>query len=204
MTASKASVSLALLWGHIPRGIIQCRRHISRRDHGEVPFVLSRSVSTGRPAQTLFHSFGNYHMDTSIGPFPVSLVEMLIEESGPVPSHIQAVLHSLSVGFPIVGERDYEKSEKFFNPTVPPPGDEIDTMFQAWLSLDRFLLNPDLLTARLRDYQGRQLRVDDSVLTERSIESGYHFPGETGSCAYIDHPEAVSVRSDRGRPSTVR
>jgi hypothetical protein len=200
MTASKTGISLALLWGHIPAGVIRTSRHVSRRDSGPVPFVLARNEATGRSLQSYVRSFGSYHIDTSRGPFPVSLVELrLVAISPSVPENVHAILHSLSLGFPIVGEQEYLKSEKFFNPAVPPPLDNFELQLQDWLSPAGGLLRVDSLSSKLLDYRGKALEARDSLLRDYESTGVGLFPGESSSCSYVSHPEASHVRRDRGK-----
>ena len=192
-------VNLALLWGHIPRGIIRTTRHICRKYEVEVPFVLARDSNTGRAASTTFHSFGSYHFNTSVGPYPVSLVEFVSSGPESIAKDIIARLHAVSLGFPVVGDDLFPRHEKFFNPVVPIPLDERDLALQEWYKLsnsERVLLRHDHLTQRLLDGDASPRNVLDSILPNHIYtiaQSQVH-----SSSRYLDHPEASKVRRDRG------
>jgi hypothetical protein len=149
---SRPDIFLALLWGHIPSGIIRCSRNISRRAERSVPFALSRNQNTGRPALTLINSFGNYHFQSVQGPRPVSLVEIASISPTPIPTEVVSLLHAISVGFPIAGEQLYSANEKFNNPTVPPPSDVRDLQLQMWLGSGGIVIS-EKLSQNLIDFR---------------------------------------------------
>jgi|LauGreDrversion4_2_1035121.scaffolds.fasta_scaffold182267_3 hypothetical protein len=192
-------VNLALLWGHIPRGIIKCTRNICQRYERDVPFVLARDRNTGRHTTTSVHSLGSFHIATSVGPFPVSLVELVSLGPTSIPHYVIPILHTISLGFPIVGDSIYCRSEKFFNPVVSPPQDSMGLAIQDWYRIEgdqRILISPDSLSKRLLDGGHGSVSVCDSKLLPK--ESYKDFPGEFSCSNYTDHPEASHVRRDRG------
>lgn len=191
---------MALLWGHIPSGIIRCSRNISRRSERLAPFALSRNQNTGRPALTLINSFGNYHFQSVQGPRPVSLVEIGSISPTTIPREVVSILHAISVGFPIAGEQLYSATEKFYNPTVPPPSDVRDMQLQMWLGSGGIVIS-EKLSQNLIDFRRPYLNQAESKIISESFELHADFPGETSSCEYLNHPEAVRVRGDRSNTS---
>ena len=193
-------MNLALLWGHMPRGIIQTSRHICQRYERPVPFALSRDSNTGRPARTVIHSFGSYHISTSIGPFPVSLVEMTSVGPRSVPFDVLARLHAISVGFPIVGDQLYTKHEKYHNPVIPHPADLTELALQPWYDFDlgnRRLVSPDGLSTQLLDRGMDPLSVHHSMIPADGQPTDE--VDEDTEFEYMDHPRSRFVRRDRGK-----
>jgi hypothetical protein len=195
-----AIVNLALLWGHIPRGIIRTSRNICKRYESVVPFALSRDSITGRAAQTVIHSFGSYHIHTSIGPFPVSLVEMSSWSTQSIPLEVVARLHTISVGYPIVGDQLYTKHEKYYNPVVSHPSDDIKLALQPWYEYDsdycRLILS-DSLSPKLLDHGFSILNLHDSMIVGDIEDSDVE--EVDSNCRYVDHPRSQFVRRDRGK-----
>jgi len=194
-------VNLGLLWGHLPRGIIRCNRNIAARSEHSVPFVLSRNQNTGREVTSIFNSFGNFHLSTSSGPVPVSLVE--IQTNHPRSIHLEDanLLHAISLGFPVVGDLKYTMAEKFYNPVVFPPMDPLPLLLQPWYEIrgaEKELVESDDLSSRLLDGPPIRLCPTQSLIHATLTGEPTHFPGENSYCRYTDHPEAVHVRRDRG------
>ena len=183
----------------MPKGLIRCTRHISRKYEHEVDFALARLNSSGRSVLSRFSSFGNYHINTSQGPRPVSLFEVSTRAPNGIPLDVAIKLHSISIGFPLVGEYSYSSYEKFYNPVVKAPEDIPRLLLQLWLSPDGSLRNEDRLSRELVDYTGQPLGLPDSILFNRLNEIIDTFPGETSACGWTDHPKSGSVRRDRGR-----
>jgi hypothetical protein len=193
-------IKLALLWGHMPRGIVRCSRNICRRrDDLEVSLSLARNSSTGRKADSIFSSFGEFHLETSQGPRPVSLVEVVTRCPVGFPENSASLLHSISIGFPVVGEVSFSKFEKFCDPVVPPPPDIKAPLIQNWIDESGNLLSEDRLSCVVKEFHGNKMNPSDSILRTLKFE-GEEFDGEDSSCRYVDHPKASSVRRDRGSP----
>jgi len=194
-----AIVNLALLWGHLPPGIIRTTRRICSRYEREAPFALARDSFTGKAASTIFHTFGAYHLQTPAGPFPVSLVELISAGPNSIPVDIVSCLHSVAIGFPVVGDNLFPKHEKFFNPVISIPIEENELALQEWYQFSesvRSPINEDRLTGRLLDGEMSRRNIFDSILPNHfyAIE---HADVDSGR-GYIDHPEASRVRRDRG------
>ena len=190
-------IRLALLWGHLPRGIVRCSRNICQRPERETLFALARNSSSGRKAETLVSSFGEFHLDTSQGPRPVSLVEISSSSETYAPSESVSFLHCISLGYPVVGERIFSVLEKFYDPVLPSPEDLVTPYIQDWLGPGGSLIREDEISQLLREFQGIPKQPSESRLHNLSVPSE-RFPGEDSTCRYVDHPAAVSVRRDRG------
>ena len=191
-------IKLAILWGHIPRGISRCTHRISRRQERIVPFALSRNGFTGMPAESVISSFGSYHLLTSQGPRPASLVEIMSQSSGPAPTQVVSILHAISIGFPVAGEVVYAQHEKFLNPILPIPVDVPECLLQDWIDQGASAVFEDGLSRRLMDYRDAPVNQSDSVVRWETIDIEHHFAGESSKCNYVDHPESTHVRRDRG------
>ena len=193
-------IDLALLWGHVPTGTIRCSRSIVRKHESSVAYGLARSPKSGRICRTFISSFGNFHLSTSKGPFPVSLVEILTDSKSGIPVDVTRALHCISIGYPIVGETTFRSHEKFYNPVLVPPTDPGEPLVQDWLSCDRQVINPDSISSRLLEYSGVPIGHGDSRLY--SVEtSSEEFAGENWGFNYLSNPHDQHVRSDRGNRS---
>jgi hypothetical protein len=196
-----APIYLGVLWGHLPRGFIRTTRNICRKDEGAVPFCLARRNNTGKQATTVFNSLGNYHLDSSMGPFPVSLVEMISQSSSAAPVDFITKLHCISIGFPVAGEREFSAHEKFYNPVVRPPADpDVPLMLTELISADGRRNDTGIgFLHRLSQRAIRPCDIKSSLVGLDSFITGAGFDGETSDCDYINHPHARHVRNDRGK-----
>jgi hypothetical protein len=166
-----------------------------------VHFALARNKCTGKELRSVFSSFGNFHLNTSQGPVPVSLVELSLFQHNTLPYHDAIILHSIAIGFPIVGDVKYIHNEKFYNPVVSPPTDKIGLKLQPWYRLgggNIYIVEEDKLSPQLFDSPQNIFDVSQSILKDLPESHEQFFAGEVSSCRYTDHPEAVHVRRDRG------
>ena len=204
---SALPVYLGILWGHLPRGIIRTTRNICRRDESPVPFCLARRDNTGKRARTVFNTLGNIHLDSPQGPFPVSLVEMASEDNSFIPRDVILKLHAISIGFPIVGETEYVAVEKFFNPVVKPPDTRTELLLAEWINSEGTVKGNDAnnVYQHLISLSAREIE-HGSVLRNhsKSIFTEFTFDGESSNCNYINHPESLSIRNDRGKIRNMR
>lgn len=195
-------VFLALLWGHLPQGIIRVSRPICNKYERPVKFALARSSSTGKPCSTVFSARGSYHIQTKTGPLPVSLVELSSYSPTSIPLSDCQKLHSISLGSPIVGDNLYTKYEKLYNPVVRYPDYKDGPLIQEWISTHGDVKG-DLSTlyAKLVDAPAQEIRHSMLLDNLAGLDIA-EFPGESSDCSWADHPESVKVRRDRGRPSS--
>jgi hypothetical protein len=198
--SKRPPVFLALLWGHLPQGIIRVSRPICNKYERPVKFALARSSSTGKPCSTVFSTRGSYHIQTKTGPLPVSLVELCTYSPTSIPLSDCQKLHSISLGSPIVGDNLYTKYEKLYNPVVRYPDYKDGLLIQEWISTNGDVnVDPSTLYTNLVDAPAQEIR--HSILLENLGRSDIpEFPGESSNCSWSDHPESVKVRRDRGRP----
>ena len=138
-------------------------------------------------------------MNTSQGPRPISLFQAASHVEECIPTEVATILHCLAIGFPVVGESFYNSNEKFFNPTVPPPSDDFPVMLHPWLGRDGTILTePRALTDHIVDFGNGALLPQPRL---NKILDDDAFDAENSTCRYIDHPESVHIRRDRGRPT---
>ena len=194
----RSKVNLALLWGHIQRGIIRCSRSIVRRSEAPVPYALGRKTSEGRLSTTYIHSFGNFHLQTSTGPFPVSLVEIATISPSTIPEEYACFLHCLSIGYPVAGESIFRVYEKFYNPVVVTPVECTEPLIQNWLSAEGEVILSDNISTRLADFYRLPLDSRESKLNTLPETFIAAYPGESSACGYINHAQASHIRNDRG------
>ena len=117
-----------------------------------------------------------------------------------LPEDVIACLHAIAVGYPIVGDNVFPIHEKFFNPVVSIPTDEFMLALQPWYEVmegDVKLINEDILTGRLLDGGPNPRHVIDSVLFHQL--SSHAQQEQYSESKYLNHPEAASVRRDRGK-----
>lgn len=196
MSSRSPYIKLAILFGHIPAGVIQSTRRICRNAE-RTGYCLARTASEGKSATTALRSFGNYHLQTQMGPVPASLVELYSFSAGGVPSNSLARLHAISLGFPVMGENDFLSNERFYNPVITPPADVKSPLIQDWLSLDSSSLHmEDNLSSLLMDFDGKVFH-ENSTLRGFLEGSRVTFPGETSTCNWTSHPKAIHVKRDR-------
>lgn len=193
-----SEICLAIVCGHIPKGLTRSSRSIVRKTECSVDFALARDSRTGKPCVSFISSFGNFHMNTSGGPFPVSLVEITSKSPKSVPVDVASVLHLISVGYPVVGESRFRVFEKFYNPVIAPPVDFTEPLIKGWISSEGDLIQPDSLSSLLIDFHRGPLEQHETTIYNSNTDAINEFHGETSNCGYIDNLQSSRIRSDRG------
>ena len=178
---------------------MRCTRNICKSPESFVDFKLARKNSTGLSVDTRFSLLKHSHLITSLGPCPVSIVEIQPSRTSKVPLDTISILHSLSLGFPVVGETQYLNYEKFYNPVAAPPEDKFQLMLRSWMDSDgQVLESPLWIGDILPEFEGTRWPFKSKLLHSYNINE-FSFDGEVSACEYSNHPGSVAIRRDRGR-----
>jgi hypothetical protein len=112
-------------------------------------------------------------------------------------------LHAISVGFPVVGDTVFMPAEKFLNPTVHIPEDVYPLLLKPWVdSTGTILRDTSTFMEYLLDPITGLNENQSKLLHSTRADEDYTSEGEGSHCRYVDHPESVLIRRDRGRIHT--